>query len=353
MLTPYRRHKSSCKHRSRRYKSCACPIWVQGFLHGRRVRRSLDLTNWEAAARRINEMELHGDNAIPLEMAVERWLDDCTARNLKPQTIKKYREIARELKAKWSSLIIASLKVDDVRRLREGWDYSPMTMRKRLELVRSFFSFCIASGWLQSNPAKLLKPPKVWPVPTLPYSEDEWRNILTAIDMYGEIYTQSPARIRRQLKALMLLIRYSGLRISDSVSLKRDSIDSKGRVLIYTQKTGKPVQIPLPRHVLNALKACDEGDSYFFWSGFGNLKTALTEWQERMQKVMKIAGISGRGVAHRLRDTFSVDMLNAGVPLELVAAALGNSVRIVEKHYAPWVKSRQDALESAIKAAWV
>jgi hypothetical protein len=36
------------------------------------------------------------------------------------------------------------------------------------------------------------------------------------------------------------------------------------------------------------------------------------------------------------------------VSLESVAALLGNSMRIAEKHYAAWVKSRQDLLEAAV-----
>lgn len=50
-------------------------------------------------------------------------------------------------------------------------------------------------------------------------------------------------------------------------------------------------------------------------AGHPRLKTWVTEWEERRQKVMKIAGITGRGVAHRLRDSFSVDLLNNGVPI--------------------------------------
>lgn len=35
-----------------------------------------------------------------------------------------------------------------------------------------------------------------------------------------------------------------------------------------------------------------------------------------------------------------------------VATLLGNTVKIAEKHYAPWVKSRQISLEKSIEKAW-
>lgn len=197
-----------------------------------------------------------------------------------------------------------------------------------------------------------MKPPKAESPPTLPYSDEEWKNLLMAVDVVRKIHPQIPESSERKLRALVLLLRHSGVRISDAVTLKRSRIDSNGRLFLYTQKTGKPVYVPLPKTVLNALKACDEGDGLYFWAGVGKLKTALTEWQERLQKVAKIAGIEGRGVAHRLRDTFSVSLLNGGVPMETVAILLGNSVKVVEKHYSPWIESRQKVLEEAVKATW-
>jgi hypothetical protein len=48
------------------------------------------------------------------------------------------------------------------------------------------------------------------------------------------------------------------------------------------------------------------------------------------------------------KGTLAVRLLNKGASLEDVAALLGNSVAIVSKQYAPWVKSRQNRLEEAV-----
>ena len=53
-----------------------------------------------------------------------------------------------------------------------------------------------------------------------------------------------------------------------------------------------------------------------------------------------------------MRDTFSVRMLEKGVPVETVTAILDNTPAVVLKHYAPWVESRQRSLEAAVRKAW-
>jgi integrase len=53
------------------------------------------------------------------------------------------------------------------------------------------------------------------------------------------------------------------------------------------------------------------------------------------------------------RDTFAVEMLLAGVPIDQVLILLGHaSVPITEKHYSPWVRARQDQLEKSVQSAW-
>jgi integrase len=75
---------------------------------------------------------------------------------------------------------------------------------------------------------------------------------------------------------------------------------------------------------------------YFFWRGNGKLKSAVADWQRILAKVYKTAGVPDAH-AHLFRDTFAVELLLSGVPLERVSALLGrSSEKITEKHYAPW-----------------
>ena len=70
------------------------------------------------------------------------------------------------------------------------------------------------------------------------------------------------------------------------------------------------------------------------------------ECVERLQRTKQVRN-------SRLRDTFAVELLLAGVPLERVSILLGHqSIKITEKHYAPWTRSRQEQIESDLTAAW-
>jgi hypothetical protein len=69
--------------------------------------------------------------------------------------------------------------------------------------------------------------------------------------------------------------------------------------------------------------------------------------------MVEVSGLSGaRAHPHRFRDTFAVELLQNGVSLEDVSKLLGHSsVKITEKHYAPWVKGRQERLEGILDQA--
>ena len=119
---------------------------------------------------------------------------------------------------------------------------------KRLEYLRGFLRFCKDSSWIDTNAAMLIKPPKVGHRPTLPFDESEMDRILKAADGVSSWGSFGP-----KARAMVLLLRYSGLRMQDAACIERARLNN-GRIFLYTQKTGTPVYCPLPADVNTALE---------------------------------------------------------------------------------------------------
>ncbi len=318
------------------------------------TRANRDVQKWEAAER-INE----AGAPVSLTNAWESLLADLEARRVSSSTIGKYKLLQRQMTAYGAArglTHVVDFDLDNLSRLRAAWKDGPRAAAKKLERLKAFFRFARERQWIESNPAKLLRPPKVAMCPTMPLTHDEMVKILTACEK-RELEVQAPGyRNAQRLKTLVLLLRYSGMRISDAVAFTADRLKGS-KLFLYTAKTGTPVYTVLPDSIVKALEATPRVTSkLYFWTGQGKLDTAVKDWQRRLKEIFDLAGVEkgeANAVAHRFRDTFSVELLLAGVPIERVSVLLGHSsVRITEKHYNPWIRSRQEQLEADVKRAW-
>jgi site-specific recombinase XerD len=282
-------------------------------------------------------------------------LRDAKTRNLKEKTIYKYQLLFRQLDefAQVNGYrFLEELDAPSLRKFRATWKDGNLAALKKLERLRTFFRFAQGSKWITENPAAEVKSPKVNSRPTLPFTHDEVVRILRACDELHQARSAVGKANAHRLRALILFLRYSGMRIGDSVSCAIERLNGN-KLLLYTQKTGVPVYCPLPDFVVTALEEISPtSERYFFWTGVSKLQTATGDWQAKLKTLFERARVSD-GHAHRFRDTFAVELLLAGVPLERVSILLGHaSIRITEKHYAPWVRARQEQAEADVRRAW-
>jgi hypothetical protein len=91
MLTLYRRHLDTCKHRDggRKHTKCACPIHCDGILNGKRVRQSMDTGNWARAIRKMADLE--GGGGTVRKAMVEATETFLANRQVEPSTVRKYK----------------------------------------------------------------------------------------------------------------------------------------------------------------------------------------------------------------------------------------------------------------------
>src|SRR5258708_7306534 len=362
MLTAYRRHLKNCRRRDegRSYRNCRCPIWVDGILGGAEIRESLKVRDWQRAQEIIREWEIENRRTSQLtrksmQEAWKEFLADIEARKLNDSTARKYKVLNRQMEefAQRRGLrVLADFDLSKVSQFRGEWKDGSRSSAKKLERLRAFFRFAQKRKWVPENPADDLKAPKITLCPTLPFSREEMLRILAAIEKYKDEFAERGAENARRMRALVLLIRYAGMRMGDTVSMGSERIEGN-RLFLYTQKTGVPVNTVLPDFVLKALDEMPKTtDTLFFWDGTSKLETIVGSWRKRMVRLFEIAKVED-GHPHRFGDTFAVELLLSGMPIERVSILLGHSsVRITEKHYSPWVRERQDQLEADLSRAW-
>jgi len=307
----------------------------------------------------VREWEAAGDQTAPrtepitIEQAWEQFLADAEARNLRPPTLSKYKLLRRrmdEFARQYGLRFLREFDLAMCRSFRTAWPLENLAALKTLERLRAFFRFAQEAQWIADNPARSVKNPKVSSSPTMPFTTAEMSEILAACDGYKHLHPKAGAMNALRLRALVLLLRFGGLRIRDAVTLERARITG-GKLFLYQAKTGTAVFCPLPPFVVDVLEALP-GERYFFWTGQSHPKSAVGDWQRTLRRMFKLTRIT-RGHAHRFRDTFAVELLLAGVPLERVSMLLGHqSTRVTEKHYAPWVRSRQEQLEADVRRTW-
>lgn len=389
-VSVYTRHSAGCAKRgstpgqkaaARYERRCNCPKWIYLFHDGKDYRFSAGTRSWQSAEQKKQEIERELDpvraelrslkkereaRRVTVADAVNSYLLDAEARKLGSQTLAKRRAVFERQLVPWANAkgirSLDELTVTLLTEWRTTWKLAPITTRNRQELLGNFFRFCVRQGWLKDNPALLLSKIQVKQRPTGYFTPEEFELLLKSTYSFaaGQSFRAEDWSVR--LRTLVLLMRWSGLRIGDAVTLERSRLQGN-RIFLYQAKTGVPVYVPLPPDVAEALRNAPPGREpnprFFFWSGKGKPERAGSVWRPAFRRLFEIAalkdadGTPKQCKPHMLRDTFAVEMLLAEIPIEEVSMLLGHtSIKTTQKHYAPWVRARQEKLEQSVQRAW-
>jgi integrase/recombinase XerD len=410
-LSVYTRHSAGCKFaKDRACRRCNCPKWVGGQVNGYYFRQSAKTrqsAQAEACRLRLEEAlakglspfgpassshQAIGASPVPspppappplpspaevraaprprmtVAKAVDAYLADAMSRSVESSTLKKLETIFRKQFLVWTRAqgieYLDEVDLDGLLNFRGTWKDGALAKQKKQSRVIGFFWACVRRRYLTENPAIGLGKIKVVHVPTDYFPSHEFERILAACGRLDQGVKRAYDVEKRgqRILALTQLMRWSGLRIRDAVTMERHRLHGDS-LLLYQAKTGTAVYVPLPPHVVEALEDVPPGlkpnPRYLFWSGNGNPKSAVADWQRSYRRLFELADIRTadgepkRCHPHMFRDTFAVEMLLAGVPIDQVSLLLGHaSVKITEKSYAPFVKARQIQLLESVRNAW-
>jgi site-specific recombinase XerD len=234
------------------------------------------------------EGKISDENVVLIEKACEDFLADARARGLRESSIYKYRLLLTQLQAFTKDkgiVFISAFGMETTSKFRETWTNKGTAAAKKLEALRTFMKFCHDRRWVEENYAKKLGMPKNTEPPVEPFTREQFAAIVKAIGKYPD----KPNAVR--LLALVLVLRYSGLRLGDAVTLNIANIEDE-RLFLRTEKTGTRVRVPLPKEAVNALARCPR--PFPFWSGQSKRKSVGRELATSLEATVQTGWCSTR-----------------------------------------------------------
>ena len=364
IVTIFVRHKPDCKYVGDEFqKGCKCRKHLRWSSGGKQYRRSAGTRSWAEAERKKRELEdqLAGRAPAAPETVQGLTMDEAlktfnasketqgVVERVRSQYARDLKDLQRFSEGRGLYAVAQVLTLENLIAWRTTWAGripSTYTQHVTQRRVVAFLNFAHNAGWIAKAPR--LSPIKIESEETLPLTDAE----------YTKLLKHSEGKVR----TLIQLMRWSGLAIRDAALLRREDLIVDGdsfKIVRERTKTGADLYLPIPPFVGQELRAVLNGNPEFvFWdrqTAGSSEYVAANNWGKRVSDVFKAAGIScdGHMVSHRLRDTYAVDLLQKGVPLEHVSKLLGHkSVTTTERHYAKWVKGRQDLLDRVVSATW-
>jgi integrase len=215
--------------------------------------------------------------------------------------------------------------------------------------------------YARRSPALMLKAVTPDESQTWPLTPKQFKELLAATRRLDADARYKSAVVGQPLRALFLVQRWTGLRIGDVLSLPKAALSgNRLTAVIQKKRNRKPgasrVECIVPDHVVEALNSLplrkEEHPDYFFWSRRCSQQVNTNKWLRKVNRLndyLSFTNEAGEPMgfrSHMLRDTFAVEMLLAGVPLEKVSKLLTHeSITMTERYYAKWTASRRQQLE--------
>ena len=312
-----------------------------------------------------------------LAEALEQWLDGMKSPG--KSSLGAYRSTARKI-LRWAErteiVFVSDVTPDLLDKWRSSWSLKAKDPLNRLALtsqaalctrLKAFFRWAAGMEYTPRNPALMLKAITPDESQTWPLTPAQFEELLAATHRLDAEARYKSAQVGQHLRAIFLVQRWTGLRVGDVLSLPKAALrGNRLSVVIRKKRNRKPgaarVECILPDHVVESLNSLpirkEEHRDYFFWSKACTEEVNTNKWLRKVDRLNDYLSLTNEAGArmdfrsHMLRDTFAVEMLLAGVPLEKVSKLLTHeSVTMTERYYAKWTASRRQQLEDEAVAA--
>jgi integrase/recombinase XerC len=230
---------------------------------------------------------------------------------------------------------------------RNATELSRASTARAMSTLRGFFRFLERRGLAENAAIGAVKTPKVAKsVPRALTPEDALETVEAVAALQSEPW------VAKRDAAILLLLYGSGLRIGETLGLKRGKAprDDGDAVLIIAGKGGKERLVPVLPVVAAAVRdyldACPlrlgDDDPLFVGVRGGKLNPRVV--QRQMQKTRALLGLPETATPHALRHSFATHLLAGGGDLRTIQELLGHASLSTTQRYTDVDQSRLRAV---------
>lgn len=247
-------------------------------------------------------------------------------------TIESYSSDLEMASLYFKGQTIEQIETKDIKKYIEvlNIEYSRSSVSRKISVLKQFFEYLMSEKEISYNPTRVVGiPKKEAKIPKF-LTEGEIGKMLSAIK------SKSNDEALR-IKAIILILSGSGLRVSELISLKTNSIqkvkiDNKEHFFLQVKGKGDKERIaPLTngaKEILDKYIQFLDSDNPWLFPSTKNRNKPITRQQvaNLLKKYAIQADISPEKISpHILRHSFATNILNKGIDLRSLQEILGHS----------------------------
>lgn len=233
---------------------------------------------------------------------------------------------------------------------------------RKISSLKSFYNYFFRTEKLTTNPAALVRLPKLHDKEIIRLDVDEVALLLDAVEQ-GEGLTEKQKTFHKRTRlrdlALLTLLLGTGIRVSECVGLDINDVDFKNGGIHIHRKGGKEVTVYFGSEVENALQDYlderfgiipEEGSEQALFLSMQRKRMNVRSVENLVKKYAHIVTPLKKITPHKLRSTYGTNLYRETGDIYLVADVLGHSdVNTTKKHYAALEDERRRSARNVVK----
>lgn len=233
---------------------------------------------------------------------------------------------------------------------------------RKVSSLKSFYNYFYRNQRIRTNPASLIRLPKLHEKEIIRLEIDEVAKLLDQVEDGDELTEKQKAfhnKTKMRDLALMTLLLGTGIRVSECVGLNLDDIDFNiGGIKIY-RKGGKEVIVYFGDEVQDALESYlierDQiipvpGHEEALFLSLQKKRMNVRSVENLVKKYAKLVTPLKKITPHKLRSTYGTNLYRETGDIYLVADVLGHAdVNTTKKHYAALEDERRRSARNKVK----